>query len=69
MSQADKICEYLRRGNSITQAEAAEMFGCWRLGARILELRRAGMPIETTMIRQTNEEGEITRYARYWLRK
>lgn len=31
MSQNEMILDYLQKGNSITQAEAAKLFGCFRL--------------------------------------
>jgi Helix-turn-helix domain len=41
-SQEDMILEYLRKGNSITPLEALNMFGCFRLGARIWDLKSKG---------------------------
>ena len=49
MSQTDAIREHLLTGRSITPLEALRQYGCMRLGARIEELRKSGMPIETTM--------------------
>ncbi len=48
MSQKAQILNYLKRGRAITPLEALKLFGCFRLGARIWELRRAGHPIEKT---------------------
>ena len=38
-SQADAIKDYLLQGHSITPLDALEMFGCFRLGARIADLK------------------------------
>lgn len=67
MSQSERILNYLETHKSITQREAAEMFGCWRLGARIWDLRRSGRPIERVIERGVNQEGEPCHYARYFL--
>jgi hypothetical protein len=45
-TQAGRILAYLRAGNRITAIEALESFGCFRLAARIHELRRDGWQIE-----------------------
>lgn len=48
--QADAILHWLRDGHSITPIQALHLYGCFRLGARILELRHRGYNIETKMI-------------------
>ena len=45
-TQAGRILAYLRAGNRLTALEALERFGCFRLAARIHELRRDGWQIE-----------------------
>ena len=63
-SQKAAILKYMLDSNSISQAEAAEMFGCWRLGARCYDLREDGIKVETEMV--TNiKTGK--RFARYYL--
>jgi helix-turn-helix protein len=49
--QAAKILAYLKAGNRITPLESLELFGCFRLGARIYDLKRAGHKIESEMIK------------------
>ena len=48
MSQKHRILNYINRHGSISQAEAYEHCGCFRLAARVHELRRThnivGMP-------------------------
>ena len=61
-SQTELILEYLRQGNTITPIEALQKFGCFRLGARIKDLKYAGHDIITE-----TEENEGKRYARYKL--
>jgi len=41
-SQNALILDWLKKGNTITPIQALNMFGCFRLGARIFNLRRLG---------------------------
>lgn len=66
-SQNKMILEYLQRCKSISQYEAAEIFGCWRLSARISDLREMGYNIKTEMKKSKNRYGHTVRYARYSL--
>lgn len=61
-SQKQAIMEYLLDGHSITPLEALEMFGCFRLGARIADLKKLGMKIQND-----NPRDPVTgkRYAKY----
>lgn len=63
MTQTAEIRAYLETGASLSQLEAAELFRCWRLAPRILELRAEGLDIETIIERRGKK-----RYARYKLR-
>ena len=47
MSQARQIRAYLLKGKVITPIKALNLFGCFRLGARIYDLRKEGLPIQT----------------------
>ena len=51
MSQSQQILEHLESGETLTPAEALQSFGCFRLAARIADLRRDGHDIETILIR------------------
>jgi len=46
-SKFDKLKQYLKPGIKITPIEALNMFGIYRLGARIFDLREAGWNIKT----------------------
>jgi hypothetical protein len=63
MSQNDQIRAALILGRSLTPLDALQDYGCFRLAARIADLRREGMDIEC----QT-ETRNGKRYARYALR-
>lgn len=61
MSQTDRILTHLKR-STITPTQALNKYGCFRLAARIKDLRDSGHQIETEMQRK----GDKT-YARYRL--
>ena len=63
MSQSDQIRAALLSGRSLTPLDALEDFGCFRLAARVADLRREGMDIECS-----TETTNGKRYARYRLR-
>ncbi len=63
MSQKQDILEYLKDGNEITPMEALKKFGCFRLGARIWDLKTEGWEIEAET---TEENGK--RFSRYKLK-
>jgi len=64
MSQSNQILEYLREGNSITPLSALQLFGCFRLGARIFDLKRSGHKIKEEDVRMDGK-----RFAKYSLDK
>lgn len=66
MTQSQQILDYLRKHpEGITPFDALQSFGCFRLGARIYDLKRRGHDIESRM--ETAPLG-TKRYARYILR-
>jgi hypothetical protein len=67
-SQNLRILEHLRI-RTITPLEALKYAGCWRLGARIYDLRQEGHRIDTEIVHVWNRRGERKRVARYRLVK
>jgi len=65
MSQTEAIKAALLSGRSLTPIDALEDFGCFRLAARIADLRREGMDIECQREKTING---FKYYARYRLR-
>lgn len=63
MTQCEMIIKHLNEHGSITQMDAVK-FGCYRLSARIHDLRELGYEIET----KTETKGKST-YARYSIGK
>ena len=57
MTQAQAIKEHLEKHGSINPIEALTMFDCYRLSARIKELRSV-MRIDTVRIPYTNYKGQ-----------
>jgi len=55
-SQSQNILDHLDSGKSITPLEALERFGCFRLGARIWDLKRKGYNIITILISKNNKQ-------------
>ena len=54
MTQTQSIADYLKSGNSLTPLQALEMFGCFRLAARIKELKDSGYSINTHKLKLPN---------------
>lgn len=63
MSQAEAIRAHLESGRDLTPIDALDLYGCFRLAARIDELRADGLDVETII-----EKRGRKRYARYKLR-
>lgn len=61
-SQTTRIAAHLMLGKPLTPLEALSRFGCFRLAARIKDLKREGLPIRTEIL---NRGGK--RYAQYSL--
>ena len=67
-SQAQEILDYLKQGHSITQSYAAHHFRCWRLAARICDLRASGVRVVTeTVKRKSKRTGRPVKFAAYSL--
>ena len=63
MNQTKEILSWLEQGNSITPILALERFGCFRLGARIWDLRKMGYNIESKLV------GDKKHWAEYSLKR
>ena len=62
MSQTEKIIMHMKRWGSIEPLTALDRYGCFRLAARINEMRSAGFNIVTERVERN---GKV--YARYRL--
>ena len=62
-SQYDKILEWLQQGHKLTPLDALHNFGCLRLGARIWEMKKNGISVQTELVKLPSGK----HVARYWL--
>ena len=62
MSQNKRIKAYLLKGNRLTSLDALLLFSCMRLGARIRELRKEGLNIQSRSIYKGQK-----RFAEYYI--
>ena len=60
-----QIWQHLERYGSITADDAIEKYRCYRLSARIFDLRKHGKLIETEMVYSTDDAGFPMKYAKY----
>ena len=61
-AQGNAILAHLQQGNTITAIEALNDFGCFRLSARILDLKNKGHKIISEMIKLPSDK-RIARYS------
>lgn len=62
-SQAKRILAYMKDGHRITPIDALNLFGSFRLGARIADLRAQGHDIQSEFV--TTPSGK--RVKAYWI--
>lgn len=60
-SQADQILAWLQEGRTLTPLQALQEFGCLRLGARILDLKKRGYKIESKLVK-VNGGARVAQY-------
>lgn len=65
MTQCERILRHLQDYGSITQAEAVAEYGCYRLGARIWDLKAQGIPIRSERVTGKNRYDEPVSFSRY----
>ena len=62
-TQNDQIRMYLETGKSLTAMDALVRFNCFRLAARVKNLRDAGVNIRSELLHTSDGK----KYARYWI--
>ena len=60
-SQTDLILDWMLAGNAITPLEALERFKCFRLGARIADIKKKGYIVYSEFV-TTESEKKVKRY-------
>lgn len=69
-NQKRRIYDFMAAGNEITQRIASRMFDCDRLGARIWELKRDGVPVQSEFEYKLDENGRVVKkWKKYWIRR
>lgn len=63
MTQNEQILEHLQSGERLSPLQALRLYGVFRLGARIWDLKRLGHDIKMELI----EVGDGKHVAEYWL--
>ncbi len=53
-AQTKQIKQYLEAGHSLTPIEALDKFKCFRLAARISDLKQAGFKVDKQMVQLSN---------------
>ncbi len=61
VTQTNEIKTYLKMGYRITAIDALEKFGCFRLAARIKDLKDEGMEIDKVMV-ETVSGARVAQY-------
>lgn len=64
MTQKQAILTHLQTVGAITPLEALQRYGCFRLGARIADLKADGVAIKTQMVKENGK-----RFAKYELKQ
>jgi len=61
-SQTERILNYLKKGKRLTPLTALSMFNCFRLAARISDLRKEGHTIYTETVTKNNKTFAAYKY-------
>lgn len=69
MNQTETILHHLTHYGPITQADAFELYGIFRLASRINDIKRLGYPVDKEMIMGKNRFGKSVSFARYSLKE
>lgn len=67
LTQCDRVLRYMQDFGTINPMQAMEDLGCYRLGARIWDLRHDGHHITRRMVTGKNRYGETVSFAEYKL--
>lgn len=62
-SQCKRILSHLQSGKTINPLQALNLYGCFRLGARIYDLKKAGFDIDSRLVHENGVQ-----YAEYSMR-
>lgn len=66
-TQCDLILDYMKQFGSINPLQALQDIGCFRLAARISDLKKQGYPIKSERVSYKNRLDEVKSYNEYRL--
>ena len=67
-TQNQMILSYLQKGKSLTAMDALKLFGCFRLAARVADLKTTGIEIVSSRKQVKNQFGKDVIVAVYSLK-
>jgi len=62
-TQTEQIFKHLSEGKRLTALEALDRFGCFRLGARVYDLKKQGYDVKRRMVETVSGRW----VAEYWI--
>ena len=65
--QTIDIYVHMRDKGPITPLVALEEYGCFRLPARIAEIKDMGVEVKDQWVTHVNQDGQIKRFKEYWI--
>ena len=67
LTQYDRVLDHLARNKKLSQKQAINLYGCYRLSAVIHRLRKDGYNISTNFKSGKNRFGDTVSWAEYKL--
>ena len=67
LTQYDRVLDHLKRNKKLSQKQAINLFGCYRLSAVIYLLKKDGYKISTSFKTGKNRFGDSVSWAEYKL--
>lgn len=67
LTQYDRVLDHLQRNGKLSQKQAINLYGCYRLSAVIYLLRKDGYNISTSYKSGKNRFGDSVSWAEYKL--
>lgn len=64
-SQNERLLKHMKRGNAISSMLAFQLYGITRLSARIWELKRTGVAIESERVIRKRKDGSVVSFLEY----
>jgi len=64
-SQNERLLKHMKRGNAISSMLAFQLYGITRLSARIFELKRSGVAIQSERVIRKRKDGSVVSFLEY----